>query len=101
MTNDSTKTEDANTDQEESFTNPYEEELVGETKVTFQCDLATTDDLADSEGCDHEPMEVELDEPAFIGDDGRIHLPGRPENCPECGNPHGFLVNGLWVGFDV
>jgi len=75
-----------------------EKHLAGETEVEFQCAVAANDDL-EEDVCDHEPETITLDEPAFIDDNNRIHLPGRPVDCPVCGNPHEFVFNGVWVFF--
>jgi len=76
-------------------------EIVGETEVEFQCGVAANDefDESDPEFCDHEPETVTLDEPAYIDDKGNLHLPGRPSECPECGNPVEFEFNGVPLFF--
>jgi len=83
------------------ISDPYAERIAGETDVTWQCAVAANDefDPADPEYCPHEPETVTLDEPASIDGDGKIQLPGRPVDCPECGNPYEFLVNRLVVTF--
>lgn len=85
-----------------SHVDRYERELLGEQTVTFQCGVAANPQFDESDGeyCDHEPEEIELDEPAYR-EDGQIFVPGRPSQCPECGNPHDFEFNGLTVVFDV
>ncbi|MFW5905288.1 MAG: hypothetical protein ACOCUO_00395 [archaeon] len=73
----------------------YEERIVGESEVEIRC-IASSMDLDGPEACSHEIETVELDEPARKEGD-RIVLPGIPLDCPECGNPGGFIVNGLAV----
>ncbi|MFC7140040.1 hypothetical protein ACFQMA_09360 [Halosimplex aquaticum] len=77
------------------------EQLEGETEVRFQCGIAAGDHFepGDPEYCPHEPETIVLNEPAFIDERGKIHLPGRPGECPECGNPHEFRFNGVGVFF--
>lgn len=77
------------------------QKLEGKTEVEFQCGVATNDyfDESDPEYCDHEPETVTLDEPAYLDERGRIHLPGRPVECPECGNPVEFEFDGFRVMF--
>lgn len=86
-----------------SHTDRVEELLLGEQTVTWQCGVAANPefDEDDPEFCDHEPEEIELDEPAYRDDRGTIYVPGRPQTCPECGNPHEFKFNGVSVVFVV
>lgn len=81
---------------------PYDA-LLGEKVVTWQCGVAANDiwDESDPEFCDHDPEEIELEEPAYQGDDGKLYVPGRPTECPECGNPHEFEFNGVNLVFGV
>lgn len=83
------------------ITDPFEERLEGETEVTFQCGVAASAHIGpdDPEHCSHEPEEIELDEPAYRDDRGQIFVPGRPVECPECGNPVEFEFNGFRVMF--
>jgi len=80
------------------YASPMEEKIEGETELEFQCGVAANPNL-DDEVCDHEPETIELDEPAYIDENNRIHLPGRPVDCPVCGNPHEFDFNGVRVLF--
>lgn len=75
--------------------------LEGKTEVEFQCGVSAMDefDEGDPEYCDHEPETIVLDEPAWLDDRGKIHLPGRPTDCPECGNPVEFFFDGIGVMF--
>ncbi|MFC7128458.1 hypothetical protein [Haloferax chudinovii] len=73
---------------------PAIKSLAGETEVEFHCGVA-----AETDECDHEPETIELDEPAYIDAEGMVYLPGRPLDCPECGNPHDFRFNGVGVMF--
>lgn len=83
------------------FVDPFKERLEGETEVTFQCAVAASDHFEpdDPEYCDHEPEPIELDEPAYRDDRGKIFVPGRPVECPECGNPVEFEFNSVRVMF--
>ncbi|EMA01803.1 hypothetical protein C437_15326 [Haloarcula vallismortis ATCC 29715] len=85
----------------DDFTTPAEKHLEGETEVEFQCGVAASNhiDPSDPEYCDHEPETIELDEPAYIDENNRIHVPGRPVECPECGNPVEHEFNGVRVIF--
>lgn len=78
---------------------PHERHLAGETEIKWQCGVAADDSDAAAGMCDHTPERVELDEPASIDDVGRVHLPGRPMECPECGNEYDFRANGVLVVF--
>ncbi|WP_276250573.1 hypothetical protein [Haloarcula rara] len=80
---------------------PAEKHLAGETEVEFQCGIAASDhiDPSEPEACPHEPETIELDEPAYVDENGRIHLSGRPVECPECGQPFEFEFNGVRVMF--
>jgi len=69
------------------------EAIDGQTEVEIECGVvgdATPD-------CDGWSETVELDEPANYTDEGRIELPGFDWECPECGNPHEFVVEGIRV----
>ncbi|QIO25490.1 hypothetical protein [Haloarcula sp. JP-L23] len=83
------------------YTPPAEKHLAGETEVEFQCGVAASDqfDPSDPEFCDHELETIELDEPAYVDEDNRIHVPGRPVECPECGQPVEFEFNEIRVLF--
>jgi hypothetical protein len=70
-------------------------DLEGETELTFQCAAAVVG-VGD---CSHEPEEIELDAPARLDDEGRIHLPGRPLECPDCGEHNYLRFNGIEVRF--
>ncbi|RLM32650.1 hypothetical protein [Haloarcula sp. Atlit-120R] len=80
---------------------PAEKHLAGETEVTFQCGVAASNQFgpSDPEYCGHEPETIELDEPASVDENNRIHVPGRPVECPECGQPVEFEFNGVRVMF--
>ena len=80
---------------------PAEKRLSGETEVTFQCGVAANNQFSpsDPEWCSHEPETIELDEPASVDENNRIHVPGRPVECPECGQPVEFEFNGVRVMF--
>ena len=80
------------------FTSPAEEKLAGETEVEFQCAVAV-DQPHGGEMCSHEPETIELDEPAYIDENGGIHVPGRPVECPDCSQPYEFEFNGVRVMF--
>lgn len=77
------------------------EDLEGRTTLTWQCGVAASDqfDPDEPEHCDHKPEEITLDEPAYLDERGRIHLPGRPVECPECGNPVDFRYDETRVMF--
>lgn len=93
--NDSTTTTDQPSD---DLPTPYKDALDGETEIEWQCGVAV-DDQFDDDACCHEAEIIELDEPASVDYRGEIHLPGRPRQCPECGNPVTFLANGVTVMF--
>jgi len=86
----------------EDYQDQYEANLLGEQTVEWQCGVAANSefDEDDLEHCDREPEEIELDEPAYR-ERGKIYVPGRPAECPECGNPHEFEFNGCTVVFGV
>jgi len=89
------------TDGGQDLKNPAKKRLAGETEVTFQCSVAASDHFnpSDPEYCGHEPETIELDEPASVDENNRIHVPGRPVECPECGQPVEFEFNGVRVMF--
>lgn len=63
-----------------------------------EVEMACTIGEEDTELCDGWNETVELDAPAeHDADEDRIHLPGFEWECPECGNPHDFIVEGIWV----
>lgn len=68
------------------------ERIAGRTSVNVECPT----ELADDELCGGWSETIELDEPAYIEGE-YIHLPGFEWECPECGNPHEFVVDGIWV----
>lgn len=74
------------------YTDPYERDIVGETEVDIRC-LTASMDLDGPEACAHDTETVKLDAPARKEGD-RIILPGIPLDCPECGSPGGYIVNG-------
>lgn len=65
------------------------EEIAGETEVFVRCGVAL-----ETDHCQHEGTTVQLEEPAYLDDAHRIHLPGWTPDCPECGQPHDFEING-------
>ncbi|CCQ34287.1 hypothetical protein HLRTI_002167 [Halorhabdus tiamatea SARL4B] len=82
-----------------TYRDPFEK-IAGETEIEWQCATAARDVEFDGEPiCEHDPETITLDEPAYVDDEHRLHLPGRPLDCPECGNPYEFLVNGSVVTF--
>jgi|GEM_PF-4782490 len=89
------------TDGGQDLKSPAEKRLAGETEVTFQCGVAASNqfDPSDPEYCGHEPETIELDEPASVDENNRIHVPGRPVECSECGQPVEFEFNGVRVMF--
>lgn len=86
---------------DDEFTTPFDDRVAGETEVEFQCAVAAGDqfDEGDFEFCTHEPESITLDDPAYRDDRGRLHFPGRPVECPECGQPMEFEFNGVRVIF--
>jgi len=69
-------------------------DLHGETKIEVEC--GTTGDAQIE--CDGWSETIELDEPAvFDLENEKISLPGFGWECPECGNPHEFVVEGTRV----
>ena len=86
---------------DDEYSDPYFVQIAGATTIEWQCGVAANDRFEEDEPeyCDHEPETIELDEPAVVGPDGGISLPGIPGECPECGNPKEFEVNGLGVLF--
>lgn len=77
---------------------PAATHLDGETEVEFQCGVAS-DEMADPAACSHAPEQIELEAPAHVDANGRIHLSGRPADCPDCGQPYEFDFNGVRVMF--
>lgn len=65
------------------------EEIAGETEVLVRCGVAL-----ETDHCQHEGTTVSLEEPAYLDDEHRIHLPGWTPECPECGQPHDFEIDG-------
>lgn len=68
-------------------------DLDGETEIHVEC----TTPRAEPDLCDGWDETIALDEPAYIDDDERVHFPGFEWQCPDCGNPHNFVVNGVEV----
>jgi len=70
-----------------TYQNPLEK-IAGKTEVETAC---TSPSCAWSDT-------VELDEPATLDEYGeRITLPGFTWECPKCGNPHEFIIEGVGV----
>lgn len=70
------------------------EDVEGLEEIEVECAVA----IEAPECCDGWKDTVELDEPAdFNRDTARITLPGFNWECPECGNPHEFDVEGIRV----
>jgi hypothetical protein len=72
------------------------EQIAGETEVEIEC----TTPRHEPDLCDGWCETIELDEPAYFSVDGnreRIYLPGFSWECPECGNPHDFVIEGVEV----
>lgn len=67
-------------------------ELDGVESVEIECAVGL--DAVDS--CDGWCETIELEEPATYERE-RIYLPGFSWECPECGNPHEFEVEGIRV----
>ena len=67
-------------------------EVDGLEVVEIECAVA----IEDSEVCDGWSERVELESPARYESE-RIYLPGFNWECPECGNPHEFNVEGIRV----
>ena len=67
-------------------------EVDGLEVVKIECAAA----IEDSEACDGWCEDVELESPARYESE-RIYLPGFNWECPECGNPHEFNVEGIRV----
>jgi hypothetical protein len=75
------------------YSNPLER-IEGKQDVEIKC----TTPAAEPELCDWDGEIVRLDAPAELSDDGeRISLPGFDWVCPDCGNPHDFIVEGVGV----
>jgi hypothetical protein len=68
------------------------EAVEGETEVEIACPIGE----GPPGGCTGWSETVELDEPAEYSD-GTITLPGFDWECPDCGNPHEFEVDGIRV----
>ncbi|SDM50749.1 hypothetical protein SAMN04487949_1896 [Halogranum gelatinilyticum] len=68
-------------------------DLEGETEIDVRC----TTPCGAPDLCDGWNETVELDEPAYIDENERVHFPGFEWQCPECGNPYEFVVNGVEV----
>lgn len=77
--------------EEEQHTDPLEA-VDGMETVEIECTVGKQD----LEECDGWETEIELKEPAHY-DGEHLHLPGFDWECPECGNPHNFAVEGIWV----
>jgi len=73
-------------------------ELQGETEVEVECGVAGDSHIA----CDGWSEIVELVEPAeFDLENETISLPGFDWECPVCGNPSEFVVEGTRVSTHV
>jgi len=70
--------------------------IAGQTEVEVTCAMA----LDSPRACDGWAGTVELDEPARCVN-GRLRLPGFDWECPECGNPSEFEVDGTRVSSHV
>ncbi len=69
-------------------------EVDGATTVEIECAVG----IDEPEYCDGWSETVELSEPAeYDGEVGRIFLPGFNWECPECGQPHEFELEGIRV----
>lgn len=64
----------------------------GMESVTIECAVSAQG----LEECNGWKTDFELKEPAYY-EDGQIHLPGFAWECPECGNPHNFKIEGIHV----
>jgi len=84
-------TSDTDSDEVE-YENPLKA-VEGMETVTIACGVGVNDRVDE---CDGWESQVELDEPATF-EDGKIYLPGFYWECPECGNPHEFEVEGIRV----
>ncbi|MFD1601002.1 hypothetical protein ACFSBX_18875, partial [Halobellus rarus] len=73
------------------------EDIDGLEEIEVECAVAI--ETPDEPGyCDGWSATIELDEPAeFDPDTARITLPGFNWECPECGQPHEFNVEGIRV----
>jgi len=67
------------------------EDLDGQEEVEIECAVGV-----DGDACDGWEETVSLDAPAIFESE-RIYLPGFGWECPECGNPHEFAVEGIRV----
>jgi hypothetical protein len=79
----------------EEFTGPLDD-IAGKREIEVEC---TTPEY-EPELCDGWSETVELDKPAYLAVDGnreKIFLPGFSWECPECGNPHDFVIEGVEV----
>ena len=66
----------------------------GLEKIDVECAVA----IENPDACDGWEATIELDEPAeFNTDTARISLPGFSWECPKCGNPHEFEIEGIRV----
>lgn len=72
-------------------------DLDGEAEIHVEC----TTPRAEPDLCDGWDETIELDEPAFIDEDERVHFPGFDWQCPDCGNPYEFVINGVEVSQHV
>ena len=80
----------------ESYSGSVDEKIIGETEVHVRC---TTPDH-EPEMCGGWSETVELDRAAEWNDGGEtFNLPGYSPECPDCGNPHEFEVEGVGVFF--
>jgi len=68
------------------------EELAGRNTFEIECATSANPEL---DICDWQTT-LKTDEPAYITD-GRLCLPGFEWECPECGQPWEFFVDGVGV----
>lgn len=75
---------------------PRYQQLVGRETATIKC----LTPRSEPKMCDGWSEEIELDAPVRVEGD-RIILPGYEPECPNCGNPSAFKVNGVELMFNV
>lgn len=68
------------------------DDVAGDDEVTVEC--MTHIQVPDA--CDGWGETITLDDPAYVEDD-RLFLPGFSWECPDCGQPYSFRVNGVEV----
>lgn len=84
-------TKEENEENGEQYADPLAE-LDGETVVNIECGVAR-ETISE---CDGWSKTIDLDEPVNYAN-GKIELPGFRWECPECGNPNEFVVEGIRV----